>query len=41
MLSKVFKFIFENEFMLILAYLGIFGLGYAILRIIDSFKRKK
>lgn len=36
MLEKIIKFIFENEFMLVLAYLGMFGLFCAVICIIDS-----
>ena len=41
MLGKIVKFIFENEFMIVLVYLSMFGFVYAVICIIDSFKRKK
>ena len=41
MLGKIVKFIFENEFMIELVYLSMFGFVYAVICIIDSFKREK
>lgn len=41
MLEKIIKFIFENEFMLVLAYLGMFSLFCAVICIIDSITNGK
>ena len=41
MLEKIIKFIFENEFMLVLAYLGMFSLFCTVICMIDSITNGK